>query len=157
MNTTLKVSRNFEAIAWGALFIWWGITVLVPSLPKGAGVIGIGLILVGANIARQLSGVPINRFSMTIGILAVVWGALELVGALLSLPFELPVRGPMRFGQDNTVAVLADNTRRPGEVPGLQRGWRNTGGILREVAVVTSGPRWIDEVRLTAEPAGDTG
>jgi len=91
MNNTQKVNRNFEVIAWGALFIWWGITELIPSLPIGTGAIGIGLILVGANIARRLSGVPISGFSTTVGILAIVWGALELVGVLLSLPFELPV------------------------------------------------------------------
>ncbi len=91
MNSTQKVNLNFEAIAWGALFIWWGITALVPSLPKGVGALGIGLILIGANIARRLSGVPVNGFSTTIGILALVWGGLELMGALVSLPFELPV------------------------------------------------------------------
>jgi hypothetical protein len=91
MNTTQKENRSFEVIAWGALFIWWGITVLVPSLPKGTGAIGIGLILVGANVARRLSGVPISRFSTTLGILALVWGGLELIGVLVSLPFELPI------------------------------------------------------------------
>jgi hypothetical protein len=85
------MSRNFEAIAWGALFIWWGITELVISLPDGIGLIGIGLILIGTNVARHLSGAPINRFSMTIGILALVWGGLELVGVFISLPFEIPV------------------------------------------------------------------
>ena len=91
MNTTQKVNRNFEVIAWGALFIWWGITALIPSLPKGIGTIGIGLILVGANVARRMNNVPISRFSTTVGILAIVWGALELVGVFLTLPFELPV------------------------------------------------------------------
>jgi hypothetical protein len=91
MNNMQIMNRNFEAIAWGALFIWWGITELVPSLPEGAGAIGIGLILVGVNAARTLNGVPISRFSLTLGILALVWGGLELAGALLSLPFELPI------------------------------------------------------------------
>ena len=91
MNTTQTLNRNFEAIAWGALFIWWGITVLLPSLPEGISAIGSGLILVGANVARRQSGVPISRFSITLGILAIVWGALELMGVLLNLPFEIPV------------------------------------------------------------------
>ena len=90
MNSTQKVNRNFEAIAWGALFIWWGITALV-TLPEGIGAIGIGLILIGANIARRLSGVAISGFSTMLGILALVWGGLELIGVLVSLPFELPV------------------------------------------------------------------
>jgi hypothetical protein len=91
MNYTQTMNRNFEAIAWGALFIWWGITELVSSLPDGTGALGIGLILIGVNIARSLNGVPASRFSTTIGILALVWGGLELTGALLSLPFELPI------------------------------------------------------------------
>ena len=91
MNTKVNVNRNFEAIAWGALFIWWGITALVPSLPTGTTAIGIGLILIVVNIARRLSGVPISSFSTTIGILALIWGGLELAGVLLNLPFELPV------------------------------------------------------------------
>ena len=91
MNSTQTLNRNFEAIAWGALFIWWGITELVPSLPGSAGAIGIGLILIGVNVARRLNGIPASRFSTTLGILALVWGGLELVGVLLSLPFELPV------------------------------------------------------------------
>lgn len=91
MNDTQTMNRNFEAIAWGALFIWWGITEMITTLPDGSGAIGIGLILIGINIARSFNGVPISRFSTTLGILALVWGGLELVGALLSLPFELPI------------------------------------------------------------------
>jgi hypothetical protein len=91
MNTTKNLGRDFDAIGWGALFIWWGISVLVTSLPVGTVAIGTGLILIGVNAARKLSGVPISRFSTTVGILALIWGALELVGALLSLPFELPI------------------------------------------------------------------
>jgi hypothetical protein len=91
MDTTKNLGRNFEAIGWGALFIWWGVSVLVVNIPVGTVAIGTGLILIGINVARTLSGVPINRFSTTVGILALIWGVLELVGVLLSLPFELPI------------------------------------------------------------------
>jgi len=91
MNATQTQNRNFEAIAWGALLIWWGITELVKVLPVGIGAIGIGLILLGLNVARSLNGLPASGFSTTLGVLALVWGGLELAGALLRLPFELPV------------------------------------------------------------------
>ncbi len=91
MNASKSISRNFEVIAWGALFIWWGISVLIPSLPNGSTAFGTGIILVGVNLARKLSGVPANSFSTTVGILALIWGGLELVGVLVNLPFELPV------------------------------------------------------------------
>lgn len=91
MDTTKNLTRNFDAIGWGALFIWWGISVLVTSLPVGTVAIGTGVILIGVNVARKLSGLPISRFSTTVGILALIWGVLELLGVLLNLPFELPI------------------------------------------------------------------
>jgi hypothetical protein len=91
MKNTQTLDRNFEAIAWGALFIWWGITELVTSLPDGTGLIGIGLILLGLNAARYFNGISMSGFTTIVGILALVWGGLKLVGVLLSLPFEIPV------------------------------------------------------------------
>jgi len=78
-------------LAWGALFIWWGITELFPFLPHGTGAIGIGLILLGLNVARSLNGVPTSGFTTTLGILALVLGGLELANSVLHLPFEVPV------------------------------------------------------------------
>ena len=91
MNNTQTMNRNYEAIAWGALFIWWGITELITTMPDGSGPIGIGLILIGVNMARLLNGLPTNRLSTGLGILALVWGGLELAGVLLGLPFEIPI------------------------------------------------------------------
>jgi len=91
MNDSATMNRNLEAIAWGAIFIWWGITELFQFLPEGSGGIGIGLILLSVNAARMRNGLPSNVFSTTLGILALVWGGLELAGAVLSLPFEIPV------------------------------------------------------------------
>ncbi len=91
MENMRTFNRNLEAMAWGALFIWWGITELVPGLPHGTGAIGIGLILLGLNVARSLNGVPTSGWTTTLGILALVWGGLELAGSLLALPFQIPV------------------------------------------------------------------
>ncbi len=91
MNNTQTLNRNFEAVAWGALFIWWGVIELVKNLPNGTGLVGIGLILLGLNAARYFKGVPMSGFTTVCGVLALVWGALELVGVLVSLPFEIPV------------------------------------------------------------------
>lgn len=91
MNEKRLRKHDYEAIGWGAIFIWWGITELFPSLPAGSGLLGLGLILLGLNAARYLSGIPTIRFSVMIGILAVLWGALELGGGVLNLPFEIPV------------------------------------------------------------------
>lgn len=91
MNTIQTDNRNYEAFAWGALFIWWGITEMVNFLPEGAGALGVGLILIGVNFLRRQNGLPMRSFSLTVGILALIWGGLELAGATLNLPFRLPI------------------------------------------------------------------
>jgi hypothetical protein len=91
MENTSKSNLDFGTIAWGAFFILWGITELFPSLPKGTGAIGIGVILVGLNLARLWKREPIGGFTTTCGILALLLGGLELARPYLHLSFELPV------------------------------------------------------------------
>jgi len=88
MNESMRKNRNIDALAWGALFIWWGITLLI-QFPAGVGLIGVGLILLAANAARYFQGMRLSGFSTTIGVLALLWGGMELAGTVL--PFELPV------------------------------------------------------------------
>jgi hypothetical protein len=91
MNEKKSLKLDFGAIVWGALFVWWGITELFPALPNGFGPLGVGVILLGVNAARHYAGEPTSRFSISIGILALIWGASELAGVVLNLPFEIPV------------------------------------------------------------------
>jgi hypothetical protein len=91
MEDTRKTNIDLEAIAWGALLILWGITEMLPSLPEGAGAIGIGAILVGLNLARLWKGQPASSFTTTLGILAILLGALELARPYMHLSFELPI------------------------------------------------------------------
>jgi len=91
MENSKTLNHNFESMAWGAIFIWWGITELVVDLPHGVGAIGIGLILLGLNLARSLNSIPTSSFSTTVGVLALVLGVLELASTALRLPFELPI------------------------------------------------------------------
>ena len=91
MDNVQRLNHKFEAIAWGAFFIWWGFTELFPFIPDGIGAVGIGLILLGLNAARSQNGIPTSGFTTTLGILALVLGGLELARPMFRLPFELPV------------------------------------------------------------------
>jgi beta-glucuronidase len=62
------------------------------------------------------------------------------------------VQDHVRYGGENVVVVRADNERRPGDVPGLQRGWRTYGGILREVELAATDLLYLDHVAVVAEP-----
>ena len=92
MDKTLSLNRKFEAIAWGLLFILWGVTALFDFVPGGVGIAGSGLILLGLNAVRSLRGLPTKSRTTTLGILALVWGGLELTPLLFDLPFELSDR-----------------------------------------------------------------
>ncbi len=91
MENTRTLNRNLETYAWAAFFVWWGVTELFKFLPAGTGAVGFGLILIGLNAARSLNGIPTSGLTITLGILALVLGGLELAGFFLNLPFELPV------------------------------------------------------------------
>ena len=91
MENTRKFNPDLGTIAWGALFILWGITELFPSLPVGTGALGIGAILLGLNLVRSIKGQPTSGLTTTFGILALLLGGLELARPLLHLSFELPI------------------------------------------------------------------
>ncbi len=91
MENIRTSNQKLEAIAWAAIFIWWGLTELVQSLTPGIGAIGLGIILLGLNAVRARSGLPVSGFTLTLGILAFVWGGLDFAAAVLHLSFELPI------------------------------------------------------------------
>jgi len=84
--------RNGERLAslpWALLLIWWGVLEIFPGRPAGVGVLGVGLILLGVNAVRVLRGGALCRFSVVIGAVMLVLGALSLVQPILDLPFNL--------------------------------------------------------------------
>ncbi len=91
MENVRTLNRTYGQLAWGAVFVWWGITELFNFLPDGTGALGFGLILIAVNAARSLKGISMSSFSVTVGILALVLGVLELAGVFMALPFEIPV------------------------------------------------------------------
>jgi hypothetical protein len=65
----------YEALGWGALFLWLGVASLVRGLPAGADLFGIGAILLALNLARGLSRIPVNGFTVVLGSIAAAGGA----------------------------------------------------------------------------------
>lgn len=86
MEHTQVVERDYSVIGWSALLVWWGVVILVGPMTIGMGAVGTGLICLGVNAARSLSGIPTVRSTTLFGLIALVWGALD---TLLNLRFEL--------------------------------------------------------------------
>ena len=84
MNNTQILNRNFEAIAWGGLLIWWGITELIPSLPDGTGATVLrGMMGFGAH--SRLHTFKIQRLSEDLPIIIEIVDTREKLEAFLAL------------------------------------------------------------------------
>ena len=91
LQDTQSLNRRYETVAWGVFFIFFGITSLIRGLPSGISALGIGVILLGLNLARYVSRIPTSGFTMTLGVIAVVMGAVDLARSILNPALELPV------------------------------------------------------------------
>ncbi len=90
MDDVRKLNKRYTLVAWGALFIWIGVIWLVPGVrvPIGTGLLGIGIILLGVNLARYLiNKIPPNWSDITLGIIVLALGAAELLHS--QLPFSI--------------------------------------------------------------------
>lgn len=88
-HTPNTLDDHFETIAWALLLMLWGLTILFDFLPGSLGILGTGLILLGLNVVRSRYGVPTRGGTTIIGLLALLWGGLELASQRLPLPFVL--------------------------------------------------------------------
>ena len=88
--------RFLEGCAWGMLLIWWGISFVRGLLPNGVDAAGTGIILLGMSLVRKIMGVPARGFAVGLGILTVIWGALDMSQSV----FHLGTCGRRRSGGD---------------------------------------------------------
>ena len=90
MQNLQSVNHMHETVGWGAIFLWWGIAELL-KLPNGMDALGIGLILLGLTVVRTLNALPTSGLTITLGIVAVAWGLLDLSRSVVNLPLEASV------------------------------------------------------------------
>jgi len=87
MDNIQDSNRRFNAIGWGLLCVLWGITILFDSVPFSLGMLGTGLILIGANVVRVRKGLRPRDENTVLGILALAWAGLELARPILQPVF----------------------------------------------------------------------
>ncbi len=72
-----SLEKKLEAAAWGLFFIWIGIAVFGHA-GWGAGLIGVGIITLGAQVARKYFSLRLEGFWVAVGFLFVVSGIWKL-------------------------------------------------------------------------------
>ena len=76
------LNKRLETIAWGCFLILLGGFMFVPEeiIRGGWWSIGVGLIMIGLNVARYFNRLKMSGFTTFLGIISVIGGVLDLVG-----------------------------------------------------------------------------
>ena len=91
MNDIKNLDKRYQTIAWGGIFLLFGILALVPGNQEAVFVLGIGIIFLGLNLARYISKIPVIAFSIILGSLAFILGTVALLRPVLNIPpFDVP-------------------------------------------------------------------
>jgi len=78
----IALNKRLETAGWCFFLIMAGGFALVPDevIPKGLWSIGLGLILLGLNVARYYNGIRMSGFTTFIGIFSLIGGIIQLLG-----------------------------------------------------------------------------
>jgi len=74
------LNKRLETIAWGLFLIMVGGFLFVPRtvVAKGLWSIGVGVIMLGLNLARYLNQIKMSGFTTFLGVVSVIGGVLQL-------------------------------------------------------------------------------
>ena len=77
-----KELEKLEKIGWGLFLVMLGAIWLFPDsvVPEGTFMFGVGIILLGLNLAKYAKGFSVNGFTIFLGIVALVAGLSSLFG-----------------------------------------------------------------------------
>jgi hypothetical protein len=79
------LDSRLDTIGWGFFFVMSGVVLLVPGLPDGSWLAGVGAILVGFSAVRLVLGLPVSGFATILGIVLFASGAGTMAG--LAVPW----------------------------------------------------------------------
>jgi hypothetical protein len=84
MRDPKEFLKKVEGFAWGLFFIWVGV-VLLAELGWGVGLLGVGILVLGGQMARKQMALQLETFWLVIGTFFVLGGIWSLLGIRVSL------------------------------------------------------------------------
>jgi hypothetical protein len=78
------VEKKVDATGWALFFIWTGVAFLA-HIGWGVGLVGVGVIMIGGQVARKYYDLGVQGFPVVIGGIVILAGVRELVGVQFSL------------------------------------------------------------------------
>jgi hypothetical protein len=69
-----------DSVGWGLFFVMSGAMLLVPGLPDGSWLTGVGVLLLGLSVARVALGLPVSTFGVMLAAVLVATGVGAIVG-----------------------------------------------------------------------------
>jgi hypothetical protein len=78
----MALNKRLETIGWGCFLIMLGGFVFVPHemVAKGFWSIGVGVIMLGLNVARYFFKIKMSGFTTFLGVISLISGVLQLLG-----------------------------------------------------------------------------
>ena len=78
------LNKKLDAASWGLFFIWIGIALFV-HVGWGTGLLGVGIIILGAQVTRRYFGLKLEGFWVAIGFFFALGGVWELFNVQFGL------------------------------------------------------------------------
>ena len=76
--------ERLDSVAWGLFFLWVGVA-LQTNLSWGIGLLGVGIIVLGAQTARKYMALTLETFWVVVGVLFVMGGIWELLSVRVAM------------------------------------------------------------------------
>jgi hypothetical protein len=114
METGRVSAAMIDAAGWGMFFIWVGMAFLA-DVGWGVGLLGIGIIALGAQATRKYFALKLDRFGLALGILFVVAGVLQLLDIQVDRTPIPPWLVPLLFIAVGVAILVSIWRRGPGD------------------------------------------
>jgi hypothetical protein len=80
MADATNLTRRLDVLGWGLFFLMTGLLLLIPGLPEGTWLVGLGVLILALNASKLALGLPPDVFGIILGAGALLAGFGTIAG-----------------------------------------------------------------------------